>query len=87
MPLADGAYYVHQLVGCVVETAGGLRVGEVTHVEAGSGTNLLAIDGPQGEVLVPLATDICVEVDVAGRRIRIEPPEGLLELNVTGSRQ
>ena len=36
-----------------------------------------------GEILVPLATDICVEVDIAGRRIRIEPPEGLLELNVS----
>jgi 16S rRNA processing protein RimM len=82
--LADGTYYVHQLVGCVVETASGQRVGEVTHVEAGSGTSLLAIAGPRGEVLVPLATDICVEVDVVGRRIRIEPPEGLLELNVLG---
>jgi 16S rRNA processing protein RimM len=84
MPLADGAYYVHQLVGCVVETVGGLRVGEVTRVEAGGGTSLLAIDGPHGEILVPLATDICVDVDVAGRRIRIEPPQGLLELNGRG---
>jgi 16S rRNA processing protein RimM len=80
-PLADGSYYVHQLVGCVVETAGGQRVGQVARVEAGSGTSVLAIDGPRGEVLVPLAADICVEVDVAGRRIRIEAPEGLLELN------
>ena len=30
---------------------------------------------------VPLAADICVEVDIGGRRIRINPPEGLLELN------
>lgn len=81
-PLADGAYYVHQLVGCVVETVAGQRVGEVARVEPGSGTSLLAVDGQRGEVLVPLAADICVEVDVAGRRIRIEPPEGLLELNL-----
>jgi hypothetical protein len=26
---------------------------------------------------------ICVEIDVAGRRIVVAPPEGLLELNVT----
>jgi 16S rRNA processing protein RimM len=86
-PLTDGAYYVHQLVGCIVETASGQRVGEVARVDAGSGTSLLAIDGPRGEVLVPLAADICVEVDVSGRRIRIEPPEGLLELNAVGGRQ
>jgi ribosomal 30S subunit maturation factor RimM len=41
----------------------------------------LSVEGRRGEVLVPLAADICVEVDVAGRRIRINPPEGLLELN------
>jgi hypothetical protein len=31
--------------------------------------------------LIPLAVDICVDVDTANRRIRIEPPDGLLELN------
>jgi hypothetical protein len=30
---------------------------------------------------VPLATAICVEIDVAAKRIRIDPPEGLLNLN------
>jgi 16S rRNA processing protein RimM len=79
--LANGEYYRHDLVGCVVQTSGGERVGEVTRVEGGAGTSVLSVAGPRGEVLVPLAADICVEVDVAARRIRIEPPEGLLELN------
>ena len=80
-PLAEGAYYVHDLVGCAVETVSGERVGEVQRVDGGAGASVLSIRGPRGEVLVPLAANICVEVDVAGRRIRINPPEGLLELN------
>jgi 16S rRNA processing protein RimM len=80
-PLAEGAYYVHDLVGCAVETVSGERVGEVLRVDGGAGASVLSIRGPRGEVLVPLAADICIEVDVAGRRIRINPPEGLLELN------
>ena len=84
-PLDVGTYYHHQLVGCVVETAAGERVGEVTRVDGGTGGSLLTVSGPRGEVLIPLARDICVEIDVAGRRIRIEPPEGLLELNEGGS--
>jgi ribosomal 30S subunit maturation factor RimM len=32
-------------------------------------------------VLVPLAAEICRSIDPAGKRIVIEPPEGLLELN------
>jgi 16S rRNA processing protein RimM len=80
-PLPEGVYYVHDLVGCVVETASGERVGEVSRVDGGAGASLLSVAGPHGEVLVPLAADICVEVDIVGRRIRISPPEGLLELN------
>jgi 16S rRNA processing protein RimM len=72
---------VHDLVGCAVETISGEPVGEVRRVEGGAGASVLSVEGRRGEVLVPLAADICVEVDIAGRRIRINPPEGLLELN------
>src|SRR4029453_10833255 len=61
-PLAEGAYYVHDLVGCAVETVSGERVGEVLRVDGGAGTSVLSIRGPRGEVLVPLAADICIEV-------------------------
>ena len=81
LPLDPGAYYVHDLVGCAVETISGEPVGEVRRVEGGAGASVLSVEGRRGEVLVPLAADICVEVDIAGRRIRINPPEGLLELN------
>jgi 16S rRNA processing protein RimM len=80
-PLTEGVYYIHDLVGCVVETMSGERVGEVSRVDGGAGASILSVGGPRGEVLVPLAADICVDVDIAGRRIRIDPPEGLLELN------
>jgi 16S rRNA processing protein RimM len=79
-PLEAGQYYEHQLVGCSVRTADG-PVGTVVRVDRGAGGSRLVIDGARGEILVPLAVDICVEIDIAGRRIRIEPPEGLLELN------
>jgi 16S rRNA processing protein RimM len=80
-PLANGAYYVHDLVGCVVETISGEQVGQVQRVHGGAGASVLSVAGARGEVLVPLAADICTEIDIATRRIRINPPEGLLELN------
>jgi 16S rRNA processing protein RimM len=82
-PLDDGVYYVHQLVGCVVDTIEGNRVGTVARVDGGARGSLLVIDGPRGEVLIPLAADMCVEIDTEARRIRVNPPEGLLELNET----
>jgi 16S rRNA processing protein RimM len=82
-PLQAGTYYEHQLVGCVVETTTGDVIGEVAKVEGGAGASRLVVDGPRGEILIPLAVDICVDIDVARKRIRINPPEGLLELNET----
>jgi 16S rRNA processing protein RimM len=81
--LQPGTYYEHQLVGCAVETTAGDVVGEVAKVEGGAGASRLVMNGPRGEILIPLAVDICVEIDIANRKIRINPPEGLLGLNET----
>jgi 16S rRNA processing protein RimM len=83
-PLDAGMYYHHQLIGCAVETVAGERVGEVVRVNGGAAGSVLEVDGPRGEVLIPLAVEICVEIDVEQKRIRIAPPEGLLDVNRRG---
>ena len=80
-PLEPGRYYHHQLIGCAVDTIRGERVGEVVRVEGGAAGSLLEVDGPRGQVLIPLVTEICVEIDVGTKRIRIDPPDGLLDVN------
>ncbi|HEX4004447.1 MAG TPA: ribosome maturation factor RimM [Candidatus Acidoferrales bacterium] len=79
-PLPGGSYYVTDLIGCEVREKGA-TVGVVRDVEFTGGTPLLAVDSPRGEVLIPLAQEICVNVDLAGRRIDVVLPQGLLELN------
>jgi 16S rRNA processing protein RimM len=49
--------------------------------EGASGTPLLAVDTSTGELLVPLAEDICLRVDTRARRIDVVLPEGLRDLN------
>ena len=85
-PLEAGRYYEHQLVGCVVKTVDGVVLGRVVRVEGGPGGSRLAVDRTGDEILIPLAREICVDIDVAAGRIRIEPPEGLLDLNVRRNR-
>jgi 16S rRNA processing protein RimM len=51
--------------------------------EAVAGTPLLQVDTPGGELLLPLAEDICLRIDVAARRIDVRLPEGLDELNAS----
>jgi 16S rRNA processing protein RimM len=82
-PLPPETFYRHDLVGCAVDKADGSHVGEVTDVEGTLGGSRLVVATGRGEVLVPLAAEICRSIDVAGKRIVIDPPEGLLELNRT----
>ena len=82
-PLPEGSYYHHDLIGCVVETPGGEQIGRVTAVEGDAAGSRLVVQARTGELLVPMAEGICASVDVPGKRIVVEPPEGLLDLNVT----
>jgi len=80
-PLPPDTFYRHDLIGCRVETAAGDPIGLVNDVEGTVAGSRLIIDGRGGEVQVPLANEICTTIDVRSKRIVIEPPEGLLELN------
>ena len=84
--LDAGDYYVHDLVGCRVETTAGSPVGTVSAVQLGTGTPLLVVAAKTGEVLVPLAEAICRRVDIGEKLVVIEAIDGLLELNEPGKR-
>jgi len=45
------------------------------------GTPLLEVETSQGDILIPLAVDICTKIDTTARRIDVILPEGLRELN------
>ncbi len=82
MPLEAGEFYQADLIGCAVVDRSGERLGEVAALHTYGGPQLLAVTTPAGaELLIPFARAICVEIDVAGRRIVVELPEGLKELN------
>jgi len=80
-PLPKGTFYHHELVGCQVVTGSGEMVGTVEKVEGTAGGSRLVVAGSRGEIQIPLADEICRTIDVAGKRIVIEPPDGLLEVN------
>lgn len=74
----EGSFFWADLEGLPVVTAAGDEVGKVTGLVETGGVDVLVVDGPRGERLVPLAP--YVEVDREGGRIVVDPPEGLLDL-------
>jgi 16S rRNA processing protein RimM len=75
-PPEEGEYYVTDLIGCEVVDAAGIRVGELVGVEEGPAHDWLVIRREKGESLLPMVSEFVREVDVAGRRIVVAPPEG-----------
>lgn len=78
--LPENVWYHHQLLGSRVRTKDGHEVGTVTAISGPTERSILVIDGPEGHALVPLVAEFCT-VDVAGKVVEIDPPEGLLEVN------
>ena len=78
-PLDPGEFFQDDLIGCqVVDRRTGQPLGSVSGWEDGGGAGLLVVNG---DLLIPFARTICVEIDPAARRIAVELPEGLKDLN------
>jgi len=80
--LPAGTFYRHDLVGCRVETTAGDSVGVVKGVEGTFEASRLIVAADEDEILIPLASEICTGIDAAAKKIVIDPPDGLLTLNV-----
>ena len=74
-------FHDHQLVGLRAERPDGELIGEVVRIDHAPASDLLVLrltDGRPG--LVPFVAAIVPEVDVAGGRVVVTPPEGLFDL-------
>ncbi len=83
-PLPEGEFYLADLVGCeVFDHRSGHKLGRVSGWQEFGGPQLLEVlaDGETQPFWIPFARSICVEIDPRSRRIVVDPPEGLLELN------
>jgi 16S rRNA processing protein RimM len=77
--LDAGEFFQSDLVGCeVVDRGSGASLGRVAAWQDGGGAGLLELDNG---LLIPFARAICVEIDPAARRIAVNLPEGLKDVN------
>jgi 16S rRNA processing protein RimM len=73
--LNEGEYFDADLVGCAVCGIDDTPYGTVERVEHFPAGDMLVVAGH----LVPMVRAIVCEIDLAGRRIVIDPPAGLLD--------
>lgn len=80
-PAEPDEFHDHQLVGLAAVTPAGEPLGEVVRVDHPPAADRLVVALPDGRTtLVPFVAAIVPEVDLAGGRVVIDPPPGLLDL-------
>ncbi len=78
--LADDEYYHADLIGLAVLDAGGAAVGVVKAVHDHGAGDLIEVARPGGTTaLLPFTRAVVPTIDLAGRRIVVDPPPGLLD--------
>ena len=74
--LGEGEYYVEDLMGLEVRSAGEL-LGTVTGSRAQGGVEVLAVRGEAYDVEVPLVEEYVVAIDLAAARIEVKGTDDL----------
>jgi len=77
----EGMYFAGQLEGCRVATLDGRELGVVTAVVPVGESGFLVVEREGRETLIPLAEGICRDIRPEEGLIRVDPPDGLLDLN------
>jgi len=73
--LGDDEFYVEDLVGCTVVDETGRVRGTVRATFWNGAQDVLTLDGPDGEVMVPAVSEFIREVDLDARRVVVDMHE------------
>lgn len=81
MPLAEGVYYIYQIVGLSVYTVDDVYLGQVKDVLSTGSNDIYQVIHENGkEYLIPALRKVVEKIDLQDKRITIRPMPGLLEL-------
>jgi len=78
VPLSEGTFFWHQIIGLRVRTVDGQELGTVTEILQTGGNDVYVVRDERREVLVPAIKDVVKEIDLSARQISVELLEGLL---------
>ena len=74
----EDAWFDHQLIGLSV-MRDGAKVGTISQIDHFPAQDLITVDTPTGDVLVPFVKAIVAAVDIEAGTMTVTPPLGLFE--------
>ena len=84
--LEEGQFYYHEIQGYEIVDQNLGVLGTVREVYSVATQNLIAFDYKGAEVLIPIADGIVLEADRTTKQLRVELPDGLLEVYTEASK-
>lgn len=79
LPLPEGFYYVHDLIGLKVYDVNGRKIGVITDVWLLPANDVYVVESKGKEILIPAISEVVKKVDLENKMVIIEPMEGLIE--------
>jgi 16S rRNA processing protein RimM len=78
-PLEANEFYYRDVIGCEVFLTDGNRLGLIEEIIATGANDVFVVRGGGKEILVPVIEDVVKAIDVASKRVIIDPIPGLLD--------
>lgn len=75
--LEEGEYFHYQLIGMKVQTEEGEDLGEIQEILETGSNDVYIVRGDSGELLIPATSQVVRQVDVNGKRMLVQLPDGL----------
>ena len=80
--LEDDEYFLHDLIGLALIDGEGRERGVIEDIVEGGGGILFRVKRADGKVFeLPFAADLCTEIDLSAKRMVVNLPEGLDDLD------
>lgn len=82
LPLEDGQVYLYQVLDLEVWTEDQRYLGRVTEIMETKANDVLIVQGPYGEILLPETEEVIVDIDIEAERITVNLLSGLIDQSV-----
>ncbi len=78
MPLPEGEYYAHDLIGLDVLTVEGESLGRVKDILFTGANEVYVVVGPRGQILLPAIADVVERIDLSAGQMVVRLMDGLV---------
>lgn len=78
IPLKEGEYYLHQIIGLNVKSEDDTYIGQVKNLIETGANNVFVVEGPLGEVLIPDIENVVLSVDIEKGQMTVHLIDGLI---------